>query len=118
MIERVHGDAQGRSSASAWKDLVWAVATAPNKSGAIAEQTRGTLARIDEHLAALGTDKTRIVNATVYMNDMSMKASMDDVWCEWIGPDKANWPQRACVGAELAPGDSVEIVVIAVRGGE
>lgn len=118
MIERIQGGARGRSSASAWKDLVWAVATAPDKSGAITDQTRGALAKIDEHLAACGTDKSRIINATVYMNDMSMKARMDEVWCEWIGADEASWPQRACIGVELAPGDLVEIVVIAVRGAE
>ena len=38
---------------------------------------------------------------------------MDEVWNAWIGPD--NWPQRACVGVQLAPGDLVEIVVVAAR---
>ena len=44
-----------------------------------------------------------------------MKTEMDEVWCEWIG-HRNNWPQRACVGADL--GDDVtliEIVVIAAQ---
>ena len=41
-----------------------------------------------------------------------MKAEMDAVWCAWIG-DEEYWPQRACVGANLAGSDLVEIVVIA-----
>ena len=39
---------------------------------------------------------------------------MDAEWCEWIG-DTANWPQRACVQAALAPGTLVEITVVAAR---
>jgi hypothetical protein len=34
-------------------------------------------------------------------------------WNAWIGPDWRNWPQRACVGAPLAAGTLVEIVVTA-----
>jgi hypothetical protein len=43
---------------------------------------------------------------------MSTKAEMDEVWCEWIG-DAENWPQRACVGADLAGNVLVEIVTVA-----
>ena len=43
---------------------------------------------------------------------MKSKEQMDQVWCEWIGP-KENWPQRACVGADLAGNDLIEIVVTA-----
>ena len=44
---------------------------------------------------------------------MATKAEMDAAWCAWI-PEGA-WPCRACVGADLAPGDLVEIKVTAVR---
>jgi hypothetical protein len=37
---------------------------------------------------------------------------MDPVWCTWIGPEE-NWPQRACVGADLDDRYLIEIVVIA-----
>jgi len=53
-----------------------------------------------------------LLQATVYLRDMSMKADMDAVWCAWIGGEE-NWPQRACVGADLAGDDLVEIVVTA-----
>ena len=52
---------------------------------------------------------------SVHLSDIAGKAEMDAVWCEWIGPP-ANWPQRACVQAALAPGTLVEITVIAARG--
>ena len=50
---------------------------------------------------------------TVYLTEIANKVEMDEVWNAWIGPD--NWPQRACVGVQLAPGDLVEIVVVAAR---
>ena len=114
-IERVPGSARGRSQASAWGDLVWAVATGPDKSGSVYDQTLGALALIDDCLAKSGTDKTRIVSATVYVTDIADKGEMDRAWCAWIGDDPAGWPQRACVGGQLAPGDLVEIVVTAAR---
>ena len=111
-IERWQGDARGRSRTSAWRDLVFTVATAPGAS--VAEQTRASLAQISANLAEAGTDRTRLLSATVYLTDIASKAEMDAEWCEWIG-EAANWPQRACVQAALAPGTLVEITVVAVR---
>jgi enamine deaminase RidA (YjgF/YER057c/UK114 family) len=112
-IERLRGDAAGRSAASAWRDLVFTVATA--RGATLAEQTHNALAAIESNLQALGSDRNRLLSATVYLTDIAGKAEMDAVWCEWIG-EPANWPQRACVQAALAPGTLVEITVIAARG--
>ena len=114
-IARVPGSARGRSQASAWGDLVWAVATGPDKSGSVYDQTKDALGVIDDCLAKSGTDKSRLVSATVYVADIATKGEMDRAWCEWIGDDPATWPQRACIGVQLAPGDLVEIVVTAAR---
>ena len=111
-IERWQGDARGRSRATAWRDLVFTVATAPGAT--VAEQTRACLVQISANLAGAGTDNTRLLSATVYLADIANKAEMDTEWCEWIG-DAANWPQRACVQAALAPGTLVEITVVAAR---
>ena len=54
----------------------------------------------------------RIVDATIYLSDISTKAEMDAVWNTWI-PHGA-WPCRACIGVDLAPGDLVEIKVAAL----
>ena len=111
-IERWRGDARGRSRTSAWRDLVFTVATAPGAT--VVEQTRASLAQISANLAEAGTDNSRLLSATVYLTDIANKAEMDAEWCDWIG-DAANWPQRACVQAALAPGTLVEITVVAVR---
>ena len=82
-IERWQGDARGRSRATAWRDLVFTVATAPGAS--VAEQTRASLAQISANLAEAGTDTTRLLSATVYLTDIASKAEMDAEWCAWIG---------------------------------
>jgi enamine deaminase RidA (YjgF/YER057c/UK114 family) len=111
-IQRFPGDAAGRSRAVAIEDLVFTVATAPG-SATVQEQTRQALARLEQNLLDAGSDKTRLLSATVYLADISRKAEMDEIWNAWIGPE--NWPQRACVQAGLAPGVLVEITVIAAR---
>lgn len=112
-INRVPGGATGRSSGSAAGGFAWAVATSDDPVADMHAQTVNALARIDEILAGLGTDKTRLLNATVYVDRMQWKAEMDRAWCAWIGDDPQNWPQRACIEARLHGYDLVEIVVIA-----
>lgn len=80
----------------------------------LAEQTREVLAFIDEFLAEAGTDKSRLVRATIWLADISKFAEMNAVWDAWVAPGCA--PARATVEARLAsPGHDVEIMVIAAR---
>ena len=110
-IERWQGSAKGRNRAVRHGGVVYTVATAPGAD--IQTQTRAALAAIDVNLADAGSDKTCLVSVQIFMPDPSQKARMDEVWNDWIGPDWRNWPQRACVGAPLAGGTLVEIVVTA-----
>jgi len=88
--------------------------TAEDRSAGMAEQTRQVLARIDKQLAESGTDKTRLLSATIYLSDMSQKDEMNEVWKGWIDP--AHPPARATVGADLgSPETLVEIMVIAAK---
>ena len=111
-IKRLPGTARGRCRATVHGGLVYAVATDPNEAEGITAQTRNTLAALEATLEEAGSGKTRILQATVYLRDMANKPEMDEVWCDWIGPEE-NWPQRACVGTDLAGEDLVEIVVTA-----
>ena len=113
MIKRYPGTAQTRSRAVAHDGLVYAVHTAPTKSPSLYEQTRDALAAIDKTLAEVGSNKSRILRATVYITDMSRKPEMNKAWDEWV--DKANAPQRACIGVVLEDKDLVEILVIAAQ---
>ncbi len=112
-IKRFAGIYRGRNRAVAHNGYVYTVATDPTAADNITEQTRRTLAVIETNLNEAGSDKTRILQATIYLTDISAKAAMDAVWCDWIGPDQANWPQRACVGTALADDHMIEIVVTA-----
>ena len=114
-IHRLRGQARGRNRGSVYRDLVWTVATAPDRSQGIAGQTRQCLAALDKSLAEVGTDKTRILSAQIFLADMATKAEMDAVWNAWIGVNPEHWPQRACVGAPLADGCLVEIILTAAR---
>ena len=111
-MKRIPGGAKGRCAAVASGGLVYAVATDPACADGIAEQTRNTLQELDSVLAKAGSGKTGLLQATVYLSDISSKPEMDAVWCEWIGPED-NWPQRACVGAALEGGCLIEVVVTA-----
>lgn len=113
MIKRFPGQRQGRCGAVEHGGLVYAVATDTSSSSGIEEQTRCALKELDQILAQAGTSKAGLLQATVYLSDMTHKAAMDAVWCDWIGPQE-NWPQRACVGVNLAGDDLIEIVVTAV----
>lgn len=78
----------------------------------VTEQTQDILARIDELLAEAGTDKTKLLSATIWLTSMDDFAEMNAVWDAWVSP--GNTPGRACVEAKLAsPQYNVEIAVIA-----
>ena len=112
MIKRFSGQAQGRCPAVIHNGLVYAVATDQSNSATIEEQTRHTLETLETLLINAGSGKSGLVQATVYLRDMGDKPAMDAVWCDWIGGAE-NWPQRACVGTDLAGNDMIEVVVTA-----
>jgi enamine deaminase RidA (YjgF/YER057c/UK114 family) len=75
-------------------------------------QTRQVLATIDRLLAAAGSDKSKILAATVYLADIGTFQAMNAAWDAWAAP--GHTPARATVEAALAaPEYRVEIVVIA-----
>jgi enamine deaminase RidA (YjgF/YER057c/UK114 family) len=75
-------------------------------------QTREVLDAIDRLLAEAGTDKTRILSATIYLADIGTFAQMNSVWDTWV--PQGHTPARATVEANLAaPAYKVEIQVIA-----
>jgi enamine deaminase RidA (YjgF/YER057c/UK114 family) len=86
--------------------------TAAGKS--VAEQTQEILSIIDGHLAKAGSDKSKLLTATIYITDMKNFAEMNAVWDSWVSA--GNTPARATVEAKLAaPQYGVEIMVIAAR---
>ncbi|MCG6122596.1 MAG: RidA family protein [Microvirga sp.] len=80
--------------------------------GSVAEQTKEILAIIDDLLAKAGTDKTKLISASIWLTDIATFQDMNGVWDAWVAPGCA--PARATVEAKLAsPRLKVEIAVIA-----
>jgi enamine deaminase RidA (YjgF/YER057c/UK114 family) len=80
----------------------------------VAKQTQEILSIIDGHLAKAGTDKTKLLSATIYITDMKTFPEMNTVWDGWVS--QGNTPARATVEAKLAaPKYNVEIMVIAAK---
>ena len=93
--------------------LAGIVANEP-KGKSVTEQTKDILAQIDGLLAKAGSDKTKLLSATIYLTDMANFAEMNAVWDVWVVP--GHTPARATVEAKLATPDyKVEIMVVAAR---
>jgi enamine deaminase RidA (YjgF/YER057c/UK114 family) len=78
----------------------------------VAVQTKDVLGKIDALLAKAGSDKSKIVQAIIWLDDISNFAEMNSVWDAWV--DKSNAPARATGDAKLAaPEYKVEIIIVA-----
>jgi enamine deaminase RidA (YjgF/YER057c/UK114 family) len=96
--------------------LVWlAGQVAEDPQADIDGQTRSVLRQIDRLLGEAGTDKTRILSATIFLADMDDYAAMNAVWDAWV--PQGDPPARATVQAKLAnPAYRVEIQLVAAAG--
>jgi enamine deaminase RidA (YjgF/YER057c/UK114 family) len=75
-------------------------------------QTQDILANIERLLAEVGSDKTKILQATIWMASMDDFAEMNAVWDAWVAPGHA--PARAAGESKLATPDyKVEIICVA-----
>lgn len=84
--------------------------TAQDLSKDITGQTREVLDQIDDILEQHGTDKTRLLQAQIWLKDIRDRESMNQVWSAWL-PERGA-PARACVQAHMAdPRHLVEIMV-------
>jgi enamine deaminase RidA (YjgF/YER057c/UK114 family) len=77
-------------------------------------QAQQILKEIDRLLKLGGTDKTKVVSATIWVSDIRHRDAMNEAWNAWTGGE--NLPGRACIEAKLAdPRLLVEIAVIATK---
>jgi enamine deaminase RidA (YjgF/YER057c/UK114 family) len=103
---------QRMSQAVIHGDTVYLAGQVGKPGGSVAEQTRDILATIDGLLAKAGTDKTKILQAIIWLADMSTFGEMNKEWDAWVPQGHA--PARATGEAKLAgPEYLVEIIVTA-----
>ena len=87
---------------------------AKNLDNDVKGQTKEILGEIDRLLAKCGSNKSKVLQAQIWVTDIRNRAPMNEVWIAWV--DAKNLPARACVEAKLAdPRALVEIMVIAAK---
>ncbi len=79
----------------------------------IRDQTRQALAKVDVLLAQVGSGRSRILEARIWVKDMGQHfAAMNEVWNAWVDPEDKG--ARYCVEANMArPTILVEVQVVA-----
>lgn len=108
-----HGAGALMSQAVVHAGTAWLSGQVADDRGASVEaQTREVLAKIDALLADVGSSRSRLVSAQIWLADIGTFSRMNEVWKQWIDPD--NPPARATVEARMAAPDIlVEIAVVA-----
>ena len=78
----------------------------------ISTQTQDCLKAIDTLLTQVGSDKSKLLQVTIWLADMDDFAAMNQIYDAWIDP--AAPPARACGESRLATPDYlVEFIVTA-----
>ncbi|TQI80793.1 enamine deaminase RidA (YjgF/YER057c/UK114 family) [Serratia fonticola] len=110
-IERID-PAQRWSEAVIHNDTVYYTSVPENLDDDATAQTANALAAIDVLLARVGSDKSRILDATIFLADGDDFAAMNAAWDAWVVAGSA--PVRCTVEARLMnPKFKVEIKIIA-----
>lgn len=111
MIQRIQSDAR-MSQAVVHNGVVYLAGQVGEPGDDVVTQTRTALAEIDALLAEAGTDKSKILTATIWLADIADFDKMNSVWDAWV--DQANPPARATGESRLAaPEYLVELIVTA-----
>jgi enamine deaminase RidA (YjgF/YER057c/UK114 family) len=80
----------------------------------IAAQTKEILDKVDALLKLGGTDKSKLLKATIWLQDIRTVDEFNKVWDAWVVAGSA--PARACIEARLqSPAKGIEIQVTAAR---
>lgn len=85
-----------------------------NSDDDIAAQTLTCLEKVEDLLNEVGSDKSKILSATVWISTMANFDAMNQVWNKWF--EGVQPPARACGESALArPELLVEVTVIAAE---
>lgn len=110
-IERIDPD-QRWSEAVVHNDTVYYTSVPENLDDDATAQTANALAAIDVILARVGSDKSRVLDATIFLADGADFAAMNAAWDAWVVAGSA--PVRCTMQAKLMnPKYKVEIKIIA-----
>jgi len=113
-ITRLHTNKRMSQSVIHGDTVYLAGQVAADNSADVAGQTKQILQQIDALLAESGSDKTKILMATIWLSDIGTFDQMNGEWDAWV--PEGDTPARACVESKLANAAyKVEIRVVAGR---
>ena len=93
-------------------DTIYLCGQTSREEADVQGQTKAVLGKIEDLLGKYGSDKDHILSATIYLKDMSLFDSMNQVWDAWV--NDGHEPARCCVEAKMAADCIlVEISIIA-----
>ncbi len=100
------------SDATVFNSIAHFVEVATDTEEDITSQTAQILAQADATLSAIGSDKSRLLSATIYLTRTENAAVFNQLWEAWLPAGCA--PSRACVKVELLdPTMLIEIAFVA-----
>jgi len=76
-------------------------------------QLKSVFTKIENTLKAVGSSKSKLLSANIYLLDMQEWGKLNESWILWI--DTANKPARTTVEAKMKAKVRVEISVIAAK---
>ena len=95
-------------------DTIYLAGQVGNPGDGVAEQTKTCLEKVEALLNEAGSDKTLILQTTIWLDNMADFAKMNEVWDAWI--TLGTFTARACGEAKLTAQEyKVEVIVVAAR---
>jgi len=95
-------------------DTVYLAGMVGTAGAPVPQQMADILADIDDYLGRAGSDKSKILSATVWLSDLAHFDAMNAAWEAWLPEGAA--PARATAQVALAnPGWAVEIIIVAAK---
>jgi enamine deaminase RidA (YjgF/YER057c/UK114 family) len=83
--------------------------TALDRTLDVEGQTRQVFKRIDDLLREAGSDKNKILTATIWLADINARPAMTKIWKEWLPANSL--PARAAMEAVMGDGILVEVML-------
>lgn len=103
------------SDATVYNGIAHFVEVPNDTSCVMVEQIAQILAQAEVTLAAIGSDKSCLLSATIYLTDKDNVPVLNKAWESWLPAGCA--PSRACIKVELLdPAMLVEIAFVAAVG--
>ncbi|MBL6928305.1 MAG: RidA family protein [Rhodospirillales bacterium] len=113
-IKRI-GTWERMSRAVVHGDTVYLAGQTGDAEAGFEKQVHQTLGKVADGLAEVGSDKTRMLQAIVWLDDMRNFDAFNAIWDAWVPEGHA--PARACGEVRMArAGIAVEVTVIAAAG--